>query len=121
MRTVDIAAKRLKFGREVRRAGEPVPESKDFPNRDYLLRSGRLKEVPFDELSTEQKRRLAELTGLPEDEKEPQAAHEPEPEPENAPTIRHIGGGWYELADGTRVQGKEAAEAAALEHEGSEL
>ena len=27
------------------------------------------------------------------------------------PPFRHVGGGWYELADGTRVRGKPAAKA----------
>ncbi len=42
-----------------------------------------------------------------------------DPEVETAPTVAvessgpiHAGGGWYELSDGTRVQGKDAAMAA---------
>ena len=31
------------------------------------------------------------------------------------PGYRHVGGGWYELDDGQRVQGKAAAEAAATD------
>lgn len=33
----------------------------------------------------------------------------PKPQPEVAGEPRHVGGGWYELPDGRRVRGKEAA------------
>jgi len=40
-------------------------------------------------------------------------ASAPTEEESDAPSLYpvHVGGGWYELSDGTRVQGKEEAEA----------
>ncbi len=35
------------------------------------------------------------------------------------PQIKHIGGGWYELPDGSKVKGKEAAEKALKEMVGN--
>lgn len=38
----------------------------------------------------------------------PEPIPEPIPEPAEQ-TPRHVGGGWYELPDGTRIKGKEGA------------
>ena len=42
----------------------------------------------------------------------PYIAWPPKPEPEVAGEPRHVGGGWYELPDGRRVRGRDAAVAA---------
>lgn len=146
MDTVDVAVKRLKIGRDVREPGDVVPESVDFPNRDSLLKSGRLQPVPLDELTEEQKTMLQRLTDIPAETHaharahaqvhapaHPQAhgptharahahpyAHGPahahahahayahvEKPSENE--LRHLGSGWYELPDGSKVRGRQAA------------
>jgi len=92
METVDIALKQLKIGHEIRQPGEPVPEARFFRRRKALYNQGHLKAVPFEELTADQRLFLAEKLG----KMEPQ----------------HVGGGMYELPDGTRVRGKEAAQQA---------
>lgn len=160
MDTVDVAVKRLKIGRDVREPGDVVPESVDFPNRDSLLKSGRLKTVPLDELTAEQKTMLQRLTDIPIEthahaQAHPQAqthgpthaqahphthgtahaqehahtharahahthaqahlhAHGPahahaHVEKPSESELRHLGSGWYELPDGSKIRGKQAA------------
>lgn len=94
MDSVYIAGRRLKIGLETREVGEPVPEAKYFRDRNKtaMLNTGHLKLVPEDELTEEQLEKLA----LYEKNLEP----------------KHIGGGLYQLPDGRKIRGKEAAEQA---------
>ena len=97
MEKADIAGRRLKIGLSTREIGEPVPEAKYFKprNRNAMLNTGHIKEIPVEDLTEEQKEKLA----LYEGNLQP----------------KHVGGGMYELPDGRRIKGKEAAEQAMSE------
>lgn len=56
----------------------------------------------------------ATLDGPPESAVEPDAVGDATTK---ADEIRHVGGGWYELPNGERVHGKDAAEAAVAQAE----
>ena len=94
MECVFIAGRRLKIGLMTREVGEPVPEAKYFKprNKTAMLNTGHLKEVPMDELTEEQLEKLE----LYKKNLEP----------------KHIGGGLYQMPDGRKIRGKEAAEKA---------
>jgi hypothetical protein len=99
MEYVDIAGRRLRIGLAVREVGEPVPEAKYFKsrNRKAMLNTGHLKQIPADELSEAQKEKLVQYS----------ANLQP----------KHVGGGMYELPDGRKIRGKEAAEQAMMGEE----
>jgi len=66
-----------------------IYETEDVKRAEYLQGKGVLGEL------IEEPKPRAEIT---------------QPEITSAPEPRHTGGGWYELPDGTRVKGREAAE-----------
>lgn len=43
---------------------------------------------------------------------EPEIIENPQARPSFKEAVHHVGGGWYELPDGERINGKEAAQAA---------
>ncbi|PEB64320.1 hypothetical protein COM86_12695 [Priestia megaterium] len=63
--------------------------------------------------SSEDKERVAYLGDLGFVDKNNIREIKPEPviekETADAPPFKHVGGGWYELADGSRVKGKQKA------------
>jgi len=97
MEYIDIAGRRLRIGLGLREVGEPVPEAKYFKprNRKAMINTGHIKQVPVDELTEEQKEKLANY----------QANLQP----------KHVGGGMYQLPDGRKIRGKEAADQAMSE------
>ena len=70
-----------------------------YKAKDPFPRKGTAKKERIDELSSDQNKRGEPLIKEVEEDKEP----------ENAEYPKHTGGGYYELSNGEKVQGKEKA------------